>query len=163
MKSIETAAGDATRYERWLDVRYGSHYNRLHARLYGHIATAINLIQIVAGSAAFVAAIQDWRALALAAGLVVAVVGAISAVVDPSGRAARFDVHARRYGALDAVADTLPVPDLEQRLSLLQIDVQPGEVAALEQPAYNRNVIENGRPDAVVRVSRWERAVEALA
>lgn len=163
MKDIAIAAEDERRYQRWLDVRYGRAFNHLNARLYQRMATTINALQIAAGAATVAAAFASWDLGLKALGATVAVAAATAIVLDPAARAARFEAHARRYGELDIRADTLAIDDLERELHVLQQEALPGEIAALAPVAYNRNLQQNGRDDAQMPASVFERLVAAFA
>lgn len=163
MQDIQTFEGDERRYVLLLDVRYGIFFNRLQSRVYRHILTALGFAQVVAGSAAVVSVVAAIPPLAASAGVVMAALGAVSALIDVGGRSARFDEHARAYGELDAEAAELAIDVLATRLSRLQMTPPEGEIDALANPAYNANLIANGRGDAVVHLSLLECAFAACA
>lgn len=163
MESIDRYADDERRYGLVFDTRYGIFYNQAHAKLYGRALMAASLVQIIAGSAAVVSVITKDPALATATGILIAIVGAIGALVDLGGRAARFNARAAQYSELDAEAGTLSNDELSRRLSALQRDTIDGEIDALCEPARNAALQANGLDREMVALSRWNRFVAAFA
>lgn len=163
MRNIVDYVSEPRRYQRMLDLRYGFRYNLLHERLYGRMGSALAFVQGFAGAGAFAGFAADKPALAGIGGLVAAAAAIVDSTISPRVRAARFAAQRERYADLEFVADTLAVDDLERQLVAVQARVQDGEIDALRTPAQNDTLVANGRGDAVVAPTRFERAIVALA
>jgi len=152
-----------TRSEALLDVGFGATYNELNSRIYRRAHNWLSFAQAVLGSAAFAFIWAKDVTLSGYAGLAIAVLVGLDVSFDLSGRAAKFEAHARRYKELLRAAPRLGDAELDDMLRALQAEVQDGEIKTLELPAYNRNLLAQGRPDAVVPTSRWQRSIAVLA
>lgn len=162
MKSIRSYEADPARYGQMLDVRYGVTFNYLHQRAYEALGTILKFAQVGVGALAFAGYFASQPTLAGIAGLVVAILGTLQLVCDPSERAARFDAQRERWCDLELAADGLPIEELERRVTGLQARAQRGEIGPLANVAYNANLRANGVADKMVPLGRRERIANFL-
>jgi len=163
VENIEAFADDERLYKLVLDARWGERYCDLHARMYGHIRTAMNISQGAAGSAAFAGYFVNYPGLIASTGIFMAVLAVISGAIDFSARAIRFELHGQRYGELDAKARAMSVDEFSSRVRALQNEPLEGEVNALRHVAMNDVLRENGRGEEMKPLTLGQRVVAAIA
>lgn len=146
---------DRTHYEAVLDVRYGRRLNYLHAKLYKNINTLFSFVNLLCGTAAFGAYTTNNTNIILDIGLVMAASSILSIIANPAIKAAEFSEKSRYYAKLNADAPALSLTELEQQLATLQGDTTP-LIEAFRTIAYNDNLRENGREDALIPASLWQ-------
>lgn len=162
MTIAEVRTDSRTTYEATLDVRFGCHYNEMNARLYRHLDYFFGFVGLFGGSSAFIAALGSYRTLGMIAGASVAAIAVAERLVGPVAKAIAHEEHQRRFSALGMEADSLELSALDRELKGLQ-GSGPSGFHSLKIPAYNINLIANGRPDRVVAATRWERLMALLA
>jgi hypothetical protein len=162
MASTDIRTDSRTIEEATLDVRFGQHYNDLNARLYRRLDFGFGFVGLFGGTGAFVAALGEYRTLGLIAGAVLAASAVIERLVRPVEKAVEHDACRLRFADLDARIEQLALADVERELKRLQ-STGPSGFHALKIPAYNVNLIANGRPDFVLNESRWAKFLGNLA
>lgn len=144
------------------DIHYGYWFNLACERLYRRIDVALNFVQLVGGSSAALAALNNSPSFVVAAGLALAVCAALALLVQPSVKAERHLQAKCRWLALKPKA--LVMPDAE--LAVLVADAQangPAGIGALAVPAFNATVCATNREDRRRPERLIERVVSALA
>lgn len=162
MTNAAVRTDSRTIYEALLDVRFGRQYNDLNARLYRRFDLFFGFVGLFGGSSAFIAALGEYRTLGVIAGAAIAALAVVERLVMPVEKAIAHEELGRRFSALDEEAGTLDLPTLERELKRLQ-GTGPSGFYSLKIPAYNANLLANGRPDCTVLASRWERFIALLA
>ena len=151
-----------TKYEATLDVRFGLCYNDMNARLYRRFDSIFGFVGLFGGSGALIAAIGGYKPLGIVAGALVAALAVIERLVRPIEKAVLHDDFKARYASLNARMSDAELPDIERDLVTLQAQA-PSGFHALKLPAYNANLLANGRPDYMANTSRWQRFMALLA
>jgi hypothetical protein len=145
-----------------LDLHYAIRYCGDNERFYRRAATALSFLLIFGGSSAFAGMLGGRPELVGWVGLALAAVATIEHLVSPIERATRFEMQARRYQGLNAVASSLTLGDLDARFEAIRAD-SPIGLRVLEPIAYNANLLSEGFPENVMPTTRWERIVALLA
>jgi hypothetical protein len=130
------------------DIEYGYWFNQANERLYHHVDVALNLVQLVGGSAAALAVMQEFPKGVVIAGLSLALCAAVSLLVQPSVKSEQHRACKAQWRKLKARAPQINDADLHQAVSELQGDGPTG-IGALSTPAYNATLRATGREDAV--------------
>jgi hypothetical protein len=159
----EAKTYERTHYEAVLDIRWAIRYNLLLKRVYRRLKNVIAFAELFAGSAAFAGAFAHsphW--LSAAGGLTIAALAIFNHVISPAETAACADEMRRRYTALDRLAPSLPLEELDARIKDLRESDAP-EIEPLRWIAQRDMLIENGRDDIVEPLTRWQRLVSVLA
>lgn len=162
MTNAAVRTDNRTIYEATLDVRFGCHYNDMNARLYRRLDLCFGFVGLFGGSSAFIAALGQYRTLGVVAGATIAALAVVERLVRPVEKAIEHEECRRRFSDLDQRIDALDLPVLERELKRLQ-GSGPSGIHSLKIPAYNANLLANGRPDCVARASIWARCVALLA
>lgn len=153
---------ERTKYEACLDIKYGFRFNDMNARLYRHLDGFFGFVGLFGGTAAATSALADFKSGAVAAGLALAACAVVERLVRPVEKAVAHDDAKRRYADLSGRVELLDMATTERELSKLQAE-GPDGFATLARPAFNANLKSNGRPDAVVSLSFFERMMAAIA
>lgn len=144
------------------DLEYGYWFNLSNERLYRHLDTLLNLVQLVGGSAAAIAALQKEPQAVVFAGIALAVCAAIALVVQPGIKAEQHRACKAQWRAIKGGAAGLGDDALHRAVTDLQ-GSGPLGLAALAVPSYNAAVRATGREDQVRPVSWVQRLTGALA
>jgi hypothetical protein len=162
MTDMTVRADNRTIYEATLDIRYGCRFNDMNARLYRSMDFMFGFIGLFGGSGALIAAIGGYKALGVIAGALIAAVAVIERLVRPIEKAVEHDDAKRRYADLSARASEITLQELDKELTALQANA-PSGFSALEIPAYNANLLANGRPEYSVEASAWQKTIAFFA
>ena len=144
------------------DIHYGYWFNLACERFYKHIDVALNFVQLVGGSGAALAALNNSPTFVVAAGVALAICAALSLLVQPSVKAEQHLQAKCRWLALKPKA--LVLPDAE--LAVLVAEEQasgPAGVGALAVPAFNLAVCATGREDRKRPEGLLEKLASAIA
>lgn len=153
---------ERSKYEILLDVRYGARFGELNERFYRRLDLLFGFIGLFGGSGAVVGAIGSYPVIAAICGALVAALAIVERLVRPVEKAIEHCAFKKRFADLDARALKMPVDDVEAELRRLQADAPLG-IESLSMPAFNANLRSNGRDDAVVKESMWQRTISLLA
>lgn len=140
------------------DIHYGYWFNLACERLYRRIDVALNFVQLVGGSSAALAALNNSPSFVVAAGLALAVCAALALLVEPSVKAERHLQAKCRWLALKPRALVLPDDELAVLVAAEQAS-GPAGIGALAVPAFNATVCATNREDR----RRPERLIERVA
>ena len=155
-------ADPRTQYEALLDVKYAALLNKMQCRFFARMRGTFTVIFLVAGSATFAGWVAKIPQLTGVCALIVAVLSALDVVLDLGKKSAQCDELARRFNDLGRESTGLGLEEIDRRISFLR-EYPSHEIEALRPIAFNRNLIENGRPDDVMPTTRWQRFVAAIA
>lgn len=144
------------------EVRFGIEYAALNERLWQHLDTGLNLLQIGLGALALAGALATLGAVAGASGGVLAVVGALQLTLQPVRRSIAFRDARFEFHELNKRAWALPLEDLDAALEDLR-KCAPQGMQALLRPAQQRVELQHGHTDRLLRLSWRERLAAALA
>lgn len=144
------------------DLEYGYWFNLSNERLYRRLDTLVNLVQLVGGSAAAIAALQKDPQAVVFAGIALAVCAGVSLVVQPGIKAEQHRVCKAQWRAIKGSAGGASDEALHRAVTDLQ-GTGPTGLDALTVPAYNAAVCATGREDQVRPVSWVQRVTGALA
>jgi hypothetical protein len=144
------------------ELRYALRFGELNERLWRRLETTLNLFSALGGSAAVGAVAGQSDVLTLAAGLVMAITGALQLVLRPGERAAAFRTTRRDLLGLESKAWSLSVTDLDATMHRIEADAPDG-FAALAQPAWNDCVRRLGQASLAQPLTFGERFLSRLA
>lgn len=150
------------REDRMYEINYGYWFNMANERAYHHLDVMLNLVQLIGGSAAALAAIQQKPALVVASGLALALCAALALLVQPGVKAEQHRACKAQWIALRGKAGTLT----DDQLTVATTDIQatgPNGLGVLQDVAYNATVRASGDEHAVVKLSHWQSLVAAVA
>jgi hypothetical protein len=97
------------------------------------------------------------------AGLLMALITVLDVVLAPGRKVCEFNEARRKFNELDGKAPSMSIADLDIEIARLRGEYAAVGLRALQSVAYNQNVLANGRGDAAISMTRWERLVAALA
>lgn len=152
----EASSYSRSTYEAILDVRYGQRFNEINEIFYRRLDLLFGFVGLAGGTAAFTGALTAAPVVAGVAGVAIAASAIIERLVRPVEQAVAFAEFRRRFAELDARAAGMTLADIDAELRRLQA-AGPHGVTGLAACAYNRNLLSNGRPDAVMPLTGWER------
>lgn len=144
------------------DVEYGYWFNLRCERFYRRVDTGLNLVQLVGGSAAALAAMQNDARAVVFSGVALAVCAALALLVQAGSRAEQHRACKGQWRSLKGNAAGLGDEALHRAVTELQ-GSGPVGLASLAMPSYNETVLATGREDQVRPVSWLQRLVGALA
>ena len=150
------------REDRIYEISYGYWFNVANERAYHHLDVLLNLVQLVGGSAAALAALQEKPAMVVACGLALALCAALALLVQPGVKAEQHRVCKAQWIALRGKAAGLT----DEQLNVTVTEIQaagPNGLGVLQDVAYNATVRASGNAHAMVRLSYWQRLVAVLA
>ncbi|ONN64811.1 hypothetical protein BTM36_22175 [Herbaspirillum sp. VT-16-41] len=145
-----------------MDLKFGIRFNEMNACFYRRLDFIFGFVGLFAGSGAFLAAIGEYRTLGIVTGALVAAVAVIERLAQPIEHAIGHAALKERYAEVLSRTDEMELPAIERELRLLQAK-SPTGLSALSVPAYNANVLSNGRSDYVMPTNLWQRFVALLA
>jgi hypothetical protein len=144
------------------DVEYGYWFNQINERFYRRLDVLLNLVQLVGGSAAALAAMQSAPQAVVIAGLSLAICAAMSLLVQPSVKSERHRACKVQWRELKGDAIHLSDEELHERVSDLQ-GSGPMGIEALSMPAYNATLCATGRESGVRILSMVQRIAITVA
>jgi hypothetical protein len=153
---------ERTKYEAELDVKYGWRYNEMNARFQRRLDFIFGFIGLFGGSGAFIAAIGEYKTLGIVAGAMVAAVAVIERLTHPVEYSIAHDTLKEKYAELLVRLPEMPLADIEKELKQLQAK-SPCGLTTLAIPAYNANVLSNGRSDYVIKENAWQKFIALLS
>lgn len=145
------------------EIRYAQRLCERTARLYRHAQTFGTFMTVLGGSAIVASlsnAVAAW--VALAGAVLFAVFGAVMVAVRPTEKAVANEADARRYAQLRTAGASMSEAQLRAALDQARETDAP-EVETLRDVAYNDVVIEVGRADWALPLSRTQKLLAALA
>lgn len=142
------------------DLEYGYWFNQSNERLYRRLDALLNLVQLVGGSAAAVAALQNDPQYVVVAGIALAVCAALALLVQPGIKAEQHRVCKAQWRSIKGNASGMTDETLHRAVTELQ-GSGPAGLDALAVPAYNAAVCATGREDAVRGLS-WRQKLTAF-
>lgn len=154
--SLPTARADDA-----FDVRYGYWFNRACESLYSRIDFTLNLIQLVGGSGAALAAINHSSQGVVISGLLLACCAAISLLLQPSVKAYRHSQAKAAYIKLEGEMSKLDRQDIALRIAAIRAEA-PSGISSISFPACNAALRSLGRDDQVEAVGRFDRFIYFL-
>lgn len=162
---MTNGSGEADRRrDLMFEVRYGRIACEREMRLFTRVDTAMRFIELGGASAVIIGVIAKEPLLAVAFGVLLALIPVISVVYDPRGKAFGAERLRERFAALAEDAASLEVGQLERRIRRLQTEAGPDPVKAIRHIAYNDAVEEADLdPAAAYHLTRWQRVVAAIS
>src|SRR5260363_378905 len=151
-----------THYEAVLDVRYGWRFNELNERFYQRLDGLLGFICYFGGSATLIGVLAHHPVFTTIASLCVASAGVLNHLISASRKAYAHAIARAKYAALDARAPRLKLEELDAELKRLQGN-SPNGIRALSMPAFNTNLLSNGRPDKIQSLTFWHKWVNLMA
>lgn len=143
-------------------IEYGYWFNTINERAYHHIDVLLNLVQLVGGSAAALAAIQEQPELVVASGLALAVCAALALLVQPGIKAEQHRASKVQWLKLKGRALTMDDPALRAAMAEIQGEGLNG-LSLLVDVAYNATLRARGNEHGVVPLSWPQRLMAMLA
>lgn len=144
------------------ETHYGYWFNLLNERAYHHTDVLLNLVQLVGGSAAAFAALQNSPLLVVASGLALAICAAISLLIQPGVKAEQHRVCKAQWLALRGTAHQLNDNELENRVTDIQTSGPTG-LGVLMDVAFNATMRATGREDARVDLGAMQKLAAILS
>lgn len=156
------AAYERTKYEAELDLDFAIRLSELHARMFSRFKRGALLINLIAGSAAFVTLFGSSGLIAGIAGLVVAITSMVDLIWDFGHCAARHQGDREAFLKLRSRQVRLSMEQLDAELDRLRAKAAP-TIDALSKPAFNSNLARHSRPECMVSLNAWEKFVDWIA
>lgn len=144
------------------DVQYGHWYNLKCERLYRHVDLLLNITQLVGGSGAALAVVNESPGLLALVGVALAFAAAVSLLVQPGAKAERHARAKAGYTRLLASGPAMQAAQLAERLADVRVDAPTGP-AALQNPAFNAALRAAGYKEGFATVTRFESVVDAIS
>jgi len=132
------------------DVHYGHWYNLKCERLYRRFDVMLSFVQLVGGSGAALAVINQSSGLLGVVGVCLAVAATLSLLVQPAAKAEAHARAKRAYTRLMAEGIKLDADALALRVAEVRVEAPTGPTA-LEAPAYNATLRATGRDTGFMR------------
>lgn len=150
------------REDRIFEVSYGYWFNLLNERAYHHLDVVLNLVQLVGGSAAALAAMQGKPQIVVASGLALALCAALALLVQPGVRAEQHRACKAQWAALRGRADRLDDAALHTEVAAIHASGPTG-LGLLMDVAYNATVRAAGSEASAVKLSGLQRLVALVS
>lgn len=144
------------------DIEFGYWFNQSNENLYHHVDVATNIVQLVGGSAAALAAMQGAPAAVVASGVALAVCAALQVLVQPGVKAEQHRVCKSQWRTLKARSLTLDDAALHGAVAELQ-GCGPSGLATLAVPAFNATMNAIGRETETRPMSWWQSMAAKLS
>lgn len=148
--------------DRIYEISYGYWFNVANERAYHHLDVLLNLVQLVGGSAAALAALQGYPVLVVASGLALALCAALALLVQPGIKSEQHRQCKAQWVALRGSAAGLADDDLLKAVTAIQA-AGPNGLGILQDPAFNATARAMGSAAAVVKLSPLQRLVAAVS
>lgn len=146
------------------EIRYGRIACEREVRLFSRIETTLRFLELAGATAVVVAVLGKVSMLAVASGILLALIPIVSVVYDPRGKAFAAERMRERFAALAEEACGIDDDVLERRVRRMQTEAGADPVKAVRYVAYNDAVAEADLdPSAVYRLTLWQRLVAAFA
>ncbi len=150
------------RDDKIFEIHYGYWFNLKNEGAYHHFDVVLNLVQLVGGSAAALAAMQDKPTLVVASGLALAMCAALAVLVQPGVKAEQHRACKAQWAALKGKEPNLSDADLLAQVCEIQANGPIG-LGVLADVAYNATVQATGSSHAAVTLTPWQRLAAAVA
>lgn len=144
------------------EVNYGYWFNVKNEGAYHHLDVLLNLVQLVGGSAAALAAMQDKPILVVASGLALALCAALAVLVQPGVKAEQHRATKAQWLTLRGKASGLNDEELTAAVCEIQA-AGPSGLGVLCDVAYNATVQATGCEKAAVPLTAWQKFAAACA
>lgn len=144
------------------EVRYAINYAARHEAFWGHVDTSINLVNAMAGSAAFASLLANGTTFGAIAGGVIAMTSCVALVMRPAERAGAFRDFKRQFAALGAIAHRLSLGDIDGRLKVMRQDAPRG-FDSLDAVVWNDTMSADGHASRIRQLTRFERVMKMMA
>lgn len=144
------------REDRLFEIEFGYWFNQINERVYHHLDVLLNLVQLVGGSAAALAAMQGMPSAVVAAGVALALCAALALLVQPGVKAEQHKACKAQWRILRGKERALTDDELMTAVTDIQAS-GPGGLGALSDVAYNATVRAMGREDANLPLSRFQK------
>ena len=149
------------REDRLFEIEYGYWFNHLNARAYRMIDLLLNLVQLLGGSAAAMAALGDRPAAVVASGFALAVCAAIGLLVQPAVKCEQHRACKAAWLKLKGRAHAMPDDDLAVSVRDIQSE-GPSGLPGADMPAWNSAAAAIGRADSAADLNGWQRLLAWL-
>ncbi|MGQ7247224.1 hypothetical protein ACUN9Y_07790 [Halomonas sp. V046] len=149
-------------YEAKGDVMYWIRYMALQQRFYQRMAGLFSFLSLFGGSAAFIGFLTSSPLVTGISGLVVSASTVLDFVVSPGKKSIQCFDSKKQFQKALRKSDAIGLDSLDGRVSKITMLDTP-HIESLRRPAYNDSVIERGRGDFTLPLSRWEKLVKAIA
>ncbi|MEJ8852637.1 hypothetical protein [Variovorax rhizosphaerae] len=130
------------------DLKYGYWFNLLCERFYSRVDFVLNFVQLVGGSGAALAVINESPKQVVVAGLALAICAAVSLLMQPAIKSERHRVARCTYLTLDARLASEQREGLVIALADLRREAPIG-LGVLGPPAFNATLRAMGQEDGV--------------
>ncbi|MGB4059601.1 MAG: hypothetical protein WBK26_05230 [Burkholderiaceae bacterium] len=144
------------------DVEFGYWFNLANERVYHRLDMALNLVQLVGGSAAALSAMQGNDTAVVASGFALAVCAAVSLLVSPAVKSEQHRATKAQWKALQGRAHLLPEDELRAASREIQGN-GPSGITSLTVPAYNSTLRATNQESGVRPLGWNETALAWLA
>lgn len=150
------------REDRIYEINFGYWFNLLNERVYHHLDVLLNLVQLVGGSAAALAAMQGQPILVVASGLALALCAALSLLVQPGVKSEQHRACKAQWVVLRGKADQLDDGQLLQAVTEIQ-GTGPSGLGLLMDVAYNATARASGNEGAAVKLNSLQRLLAIVS
>ena len=150
------------RDDRLYEISYGYWFNLLNERAYHHLDVLLNIVQLVGGSAAALAAMQGRPQLVVAAGLALALCAALALLVQPGVKAEQHRACKAQWATLRGKAGQLSDEALTLEVTTIQ-GSGPTGIGMLMDVAYNATVRASGNDAAAVKLGGLQRLLSLVS
>lgn len=141
------------------DVEYGYWFNLANERVYHRVDVVLNLVQLVGGSAAALAAMQGNPSAVVASGFALAVCAAMALLIAPAVKCEQHRAAKAQWKTLQGRAHLLSEDELRAASREIQGN-GPSGITGLAVPAYN-NTLRATNQESGVRPLGWSEAALA--
>ena len=150
------------REDRMYEIAYGYWFNVANERAYHHLEVLLNMVQLVGGSAAALAAMQGYPALVVASGLALALCAAVALLVQPALKSEHHRQCKAQWLALRGTAASLADDELLNAVTQIQA-AGPNGLGVLQDLAFNATARATGCAASVVKLSPLQRLMAAVS
>lgn len=150
------------RDDRMYEIAFGYWYNVANERAYHQLDVLLNLVQLVGGSAAALAAMQGYPSMVVASGLALALCAALALLVQPAIKSEQHRACKAQWLALRGRAEHISDADLLAAVTAIQA-AGPNGLGILQDLAFNATAQAMGSGNAVVKLSPLQRLIAAVS
>jgi hypothetical protein len=144
------------------EVRYAIHFAGRNEAYWRHLDTLLNMVNALAGSAAFGAVFAQNTAIGAIAGICVAISSCTSLVMKPIDKAVEFRDFRRRFAKLDAEAWEMTLSELDKVLKVLRQEGPMG-FESLGAVAWNDAMLADGHVERASELTWFQRIMSLMA
>lgn len=144
------------------EVRYAIFFAGRNEAYWRHLDTILNLMNALAGSAAFGALFAQSSTVGALAGICIAIGSCVSLVMKPIDKAIEFRDFRRKFAKLDAEAWEMELADLDMALKVLRQEGPMG-FESLGAIAWNDAMLADGHEERVNRLTWFQKLMSFLA